>query len=118
MSHPEKDCAFSKKFPKKRARGCSVIGAELSSKNASKCVSSQRIGVFNKCQNQNGETKAVFTLDEVGGTAEGKYIHTPQVRTRHFYNSSHQARNITGLLARGNKKRILSQGQLGCLTEL
>ena len=85
--------------------------------SVSQSVSSERICVFNKRQNENCETKAVFKLDEVGGTAEGKYIHTPQVRTRYFYNSSHQAKKVTGLLARGNNKRILSQGQPGCLIE-
>ena len=87
----------------------------MSSKNVSQFVSSQRTHVFNKCQNQNGETKAVSKLDEVGGTAEGKCSHTPQIRTRYCYNSSHQSKKVTGLLARGNKRRVLSQGQPGWL---
>ena len=54
----------------------------------------------------------------MGGTTEGKYIPTPQVRTRYFYNSSYQAKKVTGLLARGNKKRVLSHGQPGRSIEL
>ena len=49
--------------------------------------------------------KSVSMSDKVGGTAGAKFTHTSEVLTRYFYNFKCQYRRVTGLLAKGNKKK-------------
>ena len=85
-------------------RGCLVVSTGLGSKNASQTVSSQKTSIFKMVNNV--KHKAEKVVNKVGRTAESKFTHVPEVRTRYFYNSNYQYKKVSGLLARGNKKEF------------
>ena len=54
----------------------------------------------------------------MGGITQGRYNNTTKIRTRYVLenNSKYHSKKVAGLLARGNKKRDLTQGQPSCTT--
>ena len=50
-------------------------------------VSSKINSVSKMVNNVNQKAERVSMMDNVGGTTEGKFTHTPEVYTRYFYNS-------------------------------
>ena len=118
LNHPEKDCQFSKKqFSKKRASGCSVLNSDLSSskheEQSHDCVVKSVLKpetFFGKVVTSYHDVdrgkvpKNVVADDSQRHPGQG---HSHEVRTRLFYNSSFDKRQLQGLLARGNRKTNL-----------